>query len=132
MVPVDRLPRSNAADWTAAARSPTDRALDARDRGPSARANERRGDGPLASAVDNNTIRASSNRGPSDELFDPRARAAAVPKRDTLARFEPQSTWRAPPAADDLRTRMAAENKQAAEQATERAAQRAVREYGEA
>lgn len=130
MVPVDRLPRPTAADWTAAARGP-DRAIDARDRGPRLRASERPNDGPLANAVSNNDIRANSNRGPSDELFDPRARAAAAPKRDALARFEPQSTWRAPPAADDLRTRMAAENKQAAGQATERAAQRAVREYGE-
>lgn len=119
MTSVDRLSRSAVSDLTAASRGPLDRASDPLERGMRVRANE--------------PPRASGSDAPRSVMNEaPRSGVADSPRRDTLRRYEPQAVWKSPPAADDLRTRMAAENKQTSEKATEMAARRAVREYGEA
>lgn len=120
MASVDRLSRPAVSDLTAVSRGPLDRASDGLERGARVRANE--------------PSRASGSSDAPRALMNEAARrdAANSPPRDTLRRYEPQAVWKSPPAADDLRTRMAAENKQTSEKATEMAARRAVREYGEA
>jgi hypothetical protein len=119
MAQVDRVARPSGRDARPSAPSGADPAPVARGMGPKA--------GPAQ------IPKADARPASQPSLLEAvRAKAAGRAGADAPRRADPERGPSSPPAATDLQTRMALENRQAADKATEAASRRAVRAYGEA
>lgn len=119
MAQVDRVARPSGRDARPSAPSGADPAPVARGMGP-------KGGPAQIPKVD---VGVAARPSPLEAA---RSEAPGRSGRDAPRTVDSERGPSSPPAATDLRTRMAIENRQAADKATEAAARRAVRAYGEA